>query len=1167
MLRFPTALVAGLTLVYAAAWALPAVPNASFESGGQSPDGWTASGDTAWASDGAADGQRHVTVRDGGQWKSDPLALEPGEVYELRVRLRLRANGDAVPYAVIGPDFAIRVLALTVEEGQSRWQEQRLRFVAPDTARTGPVRLALGQWQLKGEIDYDLAELYPVKLSHRQQGPIELGEGESLTGHSYRFAAPLDTWRTVSRPLAGFSADFHDNRWRFARAGQYVIYRHAVGDRRQARATIRPTVWFHEPSSLRLRVEASTEGHSYRVLGEVGQGMPGPGFALPPDMLPAPAVWVRLSCDDSDQTQPTFFQVTGYEYEAEVEVPETDLAGQTTALTVLGEDAVLAIAPEGRTGDQPTIGIQVTNRGDRPVALQPQLLVEDPRGETTTVTGAADSLSPGAQTRVGLPYETPLPGRYFLELTLGPGLNTRLATDGNVCVLDVSNYGEALPSPDPQVGVWWAAAGWKVSRNRPLPTTPGSAVVVRLAANEVEGAQIVVRPDRPLRGLKGEVGALRSGSGATLPASAAELLAVDYVNVEYASDEIGRTGLWPDPLPPLGGGRDVPAGCNQPLWLSVKAPPDARPGLYSGEVTLTAEGFQAVVPVQVEVFAFALPPDSTCKTMFGWSPGNVRRYHNLRTEAEQRTVLDKYLGSFADHRISPYNPAPLDGFTYQWKTGSRWDGGRIVTDNPHAGGAALLSEDSSTTASPQAAYTEPVSVGTAPLKLSLWYRTEASEGAMVVLSHLDAAGAHIQNHNKHAVLPASGEWRQAEFTFADPPPATRSARLSMLGCQWTPEGEKTGAVWLDDVSLVDTATGKELIEDGGFENARPVAGTDLVKFEWAKWDAAMERAVKDYRFNTFIFSVPGLGGGTFHERYPGELCGYKEDTPEYAALLKAWCDEARAHLQERGILDRAVVYPFDEPDVKDYPFVISQLHRLKDDFPGLRRMVPMNLGAADEFVGLIDLWCPIMHSHRPQFATERQQAGDIYTWYICCGPKAPYIANFIDRPGTDLRVWFWQTWQERVDGVLLWESTWWTSGAAYPDTPQNPYSDAMSWVDGYGTPRGEKRRWNCGDGRFLYPPQAATGMQPETVLDGPVTSLRWEALRDGVEDYEYLALLKRLLTEKRERLTPDEAARYEALLRVPEDISASLVSYTQDPTPLLARRLEIARAIEALSAR
>ncbi|MEI6502070.1 MAG: DUF4091 domain-containing protein, partial [Armatimonadota bacterium] len=123
----------------------------------------------------------------------------------------------------------------------------------------------------------------------------------------------------------------------------------------------------------------------------------------------------------------------------------------------------------------------------------------------------------------------------------------------------------------------------------------------------------------------------------------------------------------------------------------------------------------------------------------------------------------------------------------------------------------------------------------------------------------------------------------------------------------------------------------------------------------------------------------------------------------------------------------------------------------------------------------------------------------------------------------------------------------------------------MSWVDGYGTPRGEKRRWNCGDGRFIYPPRAATGTQAEAILDGPVTSLRWEALRDGIEDYEYFALLKRLLAEKRGTLKLADVAKVEALLQVPPTVSASLTSYTQDPAPLLARRLELARAIETLS--
>ena len=122
----------------------------------------------------------------------------------------------------------------------------------------------------------------------------------------------------------------------------------------------------------------------------------------------------------------------------------------------------------------------------------------------------------------------------------------------------------------------------------------------------------------------------------------------------------------------------------------------------------------------------------------------------------------------------------------------------------------------------------------------------------------------------------------------------------------------------------------------------------------------------------------------------------------------------------------------------------------------------------------------------------------------------------------------------------------------------------MSWVRGYGTKPGERRRWNVGDGRFMYPPEAATGTQSQPVFDGPVSSIRWEALRDGIEDYEYLAVLKRLLAAKRSRLSDDEVAQYEELLTVPASVSSSLTSYTRDPAPIEARRHEIAKAIERL---
>jgi hypothetical protein len=212
----------------------------------------------------------------------------------------------------------------------------------------------------------------------------------------------------------------------------------------------------------------------------------------------------------------------------------------------------------------------------------------------------------------------------------------------------------------------------------------------------------------------------------------------------------------------------------------------------------------------------------------------------------------------------------------------------------------------------------------------------------------------------------------------------------------------------------------------------------------------------------------------------------------------------------------------------------------------------------------VDCWCPILSSHRRDFAAERRRAGDFYAWYICCGPESPYVANFIDRPGTDLRVWLWQTWQEQFQGVLIWESVWWHSPEAYPDGLQNPYEDSMSWVSCYGTPRGQKRPWNAGDGRFLYPPETATGRQPPPVLDGPVDSIRWEALRDGIEDYEYHVLLQRLLAEQRGKLSAEVLSRYESLLQVPAEISQSLTRYTTNPAAIEARRHELAQAIQQL---
>jgi len=363
------------------------------------------------------------------------------------------------------------------------------------------------------------------------------------------------------------------------------------------------------------------------------------------------------------------------------------------------------------------------------------------------------------------------------------------------------------------------------------------------------------------------------------------------------------------------------------------------------------------------------------------------------------------------------------------------------------------------------------------------------------------------------------------------------------------------------ISPYDPAPLDELKVTWRRDGAVPRAG-----FDWTAWDAAMTRAIEHYHFNTFRLHIQGLGSGSYHSRRTPSLLGYGEDTPEYKDAFRDYCRAIQAHLREKGWLDEAFVYWFDEPAPKDYAFVTDGFRKLKAAAPDLRRMLTEQV--EPQLIGGPNLWCPVSRSYDHAAAEKRRAHGESFWWYVCCEPKAPYCTLFLDHPATEMRVWLWQTWQRKIEGILVWRTNYWTSTAAYPDpkSPQNPYADPMSWVSGYSTAKGVRRPWGNGDGRFIYPPEAAaTGRQKRTVLDGPVESIRWEMLRDGIEDYEYLVILKRLLAERGSRLPPVERKRFEGLLEVPAQITSDMTTFTTDPAPIERRRDEIARAIEKLS--
>ncbi|MDQ1256285.1 MAG: hypothetical protein QG656_881, partial [Candidatus Hydrogenedentes bacterium] len=275
-------------------------------------------------------------------------------------------------------------------------------------------------------------------------------------------------------------------------------------------------------------------------------------------------------------------------------------------------------------------------------------------------------------------------------------------------------------------------------------------------------------------------------------------------------------------------------------------------------------------------------------------------------------------------------------------------------------------------------------------------------------------------------------------------------------------------------------------------------------FDWTAWDREMLRVFDTYHFTSFRLGIPGLNRPN--------LCGFDEGTREYTLAFNTYCQTVQEHLRETGLLDEAYVYWYDEPTEGDYGVVMNGFRKLETAAPDIRRMLTEQVEPG--LIGGPNLWCPLTMWYKHEAAQQRRAAGDHFWWYVCTIPKRPYPGLFIDHPATDFRVWLWQTWQHLIEGILIWASNLWTTDTAYPDAPQNPYEDAMSWMTGYGTKPGDKKPWGNGDGRFLYPPEAAaTPVTGAPCLDTPVDTIRIEMLRDGIEDYEYLALLKRLIEQ------------------------------------------------------
>ncbi len=203
---------------------------------------------------------------------------------------------------------------------------------------------------------------------------------------------------------------------------------------------------------------------------------------------------------------------------------------------------------------------------------------------------------------------------------------------------------------------------------------------------------------------------------------------------------------------------------------------------------------------------------------------------------------------------------------------------------------------------------------------------------------------------------------------------------------------------------------------------------------------------------------------------------------EYKLFLSQFLPALQKHLEDRCWLDHYVQHLTDEPIPENAESYKKAAAYIREFAPKLRII---DASMCDQIAGAIDIWVPQPpeFEKKMQFFRDREKAGDTVWFYTCLSPKGKYMNRFIDYPLLDARLMHWVNFKYDLPGYLHWGFNYWQGANAFADLEPN-------WGgDNYLPP---------GDSHIVYPGKK-----------GPMSSIRLEAMRDGIEDYELLRLLEK----------------------------------------------------------
>lgn len=295
--------------------------------------------------------------------------------------------------------------------------------------------------------------------------------------------------------------------------------------------------------------------------------------------------------------------------------------------------------------------------------------------------------------------------------------------------------------------------------------------------------------------------------------------------------------------------------------------------------------------------------------------------------------------------------------------------------------------------------------------------------------------------------------------------------------------------------------------------------------------AGGERVFNPARTDSLLDFMLARGANHFFLGVTGNVYRPRSEARGRSERLARYLSEYAAHLRSRGLIDRALVYGVDEPWGDEVGDARATYELVKERVGGdLRVMQNTNQntpGALTRFLGAFDVLDINLGFHDDvelaRYRLHRPDAFEDVWWNLNLWPDTrPNL--LLEHPLIDARMIGPLSWAFGIRGFEYWDVL--SLGSVGRYHPVAPDELRVRWdVDRRSL-----------DGALVYPGR-------DTTIHA---SLRLEALRDGFEDYELLALL--------EAVDPGHT-----LLEVP--IVRGIREYEERPERVLAFRREVADAI------